>query len=70
MLNGEIRETVEELDTPALANWFQELTEEKRSLKGHIAWDVKKQERNAEIKRYLAILAQELNNRQLTMKGF
>lgn len=70
MTNEGIRADAMKLDTPALANWLQNLAEEKRFLKGRVDFDGGSRERHANIKRYITILAQELNSRQLRMKGF
>lgn len=70
MSNEEIRMGAIRMDTPALANWLQTLAEEKRGMKGRIGYNVERREQHANIKRYIKILAQELNSRQVRMKGF
>lgn len=70
MTNEQIRSDTIRMDTSALANWMQNLTEEKRKLKGRVQGNPVNLERNAYLKRYIIIIAQELNSRQVRMKGF
>lgn len=70
MTNEQIKSDATKMDTPALANWLQNLVEEKRGLKGLIVDTPENLERSAYIKRYIRIIAQELSSRQVMLKGF
>lgn len=66
----EIRMKAVKMGTPKLANRLQQFAEEKRALKGCIRGNPNNAKRNAYLKRHIRILAQELNSRQMTLKGF
>jgi len=70
MTNERIKMEAAKMDTHELANWLQNLADERRGLQGHIQGNKKNVERNHYLKRYIRILAKELNSREPRMKGF
>ncbi len=70
MTNEQIESKAKETPTIELANWLQDLVEEKRLLKGGRTGHPHKIERVQAIQRYIRIIAPELSKRQFRMEGF
>ena len=70
MTNEQIRMEAMGMDTPALASWMQTLAHERAALKGNTQGNRHNTERGQHLKRYIRIIARELNSRQMKLKGF
>ncbi len=70
MTNEQIVMDAAKMDTPELVNWLRALADEEWGLKGRVQGNPVNQARKAHLRRYIRILAQEINSRRLTLKGF
>lgn len=70
MTNEKLIKTVKKLSTSELATWLRSVVDEIELLEDSFDPLLKKQEKKHKLKRYKEALKQELQNRQMRMKGF